>query len=411
MSISFIRENSLQDAFIKSLAAILANGRDVEGSFNTNRMTKELHPCLFEITDPFKRTLLCPKRGNNPFSTLAETMWVLSGRNDVKWLGQFLPRAKDFSDDGMTWRAGYGPRIRSWQLPEKEVVPENDSVDQIDYIIKQLVRDPINRQSVISIWDPAAECTVQKSKDYPCCDWVHFLWRDKKLDCNVVIRSNDAIWGFSSINMYEWTVLQEIIAGCLDMEVGTYYQMSDSYHIYEPMYEKARDMIEEYIPYSNFNDIPVFNFYHKESMKKQEEKWMLNADGLFELVDQYVDEKGKMVHKLKHNFNDLVNKRKNLIFDEIEYIVQNVELEHPEYNIKFSNPQFGIINNLLVLYKKYGQEDNKGSNVWFEFNSVMDCIPFSDLKVACMYWYSKNVLKIKDLGLPTIKACIEHSRS
>ena len=76
--------------------------------------TRELPPCFIKISNPKARTLLYPKRGNNPFASLAETMWVLAGRIDMKWLKTFLPRCVDYSDDNYTWRAGYGARIRNW---------------------------------------------------------------------------------------------------------------------------------------------------------------------------------------------------------------------------------------------------------------------------------------------------------
>jgi thymidylate synthase len=55
-----------------------------------------------------------PGRNNNVFAQLAETAWVLAGRNDLAFLGHYLPRVADFSDDGRTWRGAYGPRIRRW---------------------------------------------------------------------------------------------------------------------------------------------------------------------------------------------------------------------------------------------------------------------------------------------------------
>lgn len=150
---------SLQDLYRSVLITIIEEGKEVEVR---GLMTKEIHPCLMHIINPKKRTLLYPKRGNNPFATLAETLWVLAGRNDMKFLTMFLPRAADFSDDGEVWRAGYGPRMRKWFYGECE------TTDQIKFIVKQLMKDQNSRQAVMSIWDPAEENTVEKTKDYPC---------------------------------------------------------------------------------------------------------------------------------------------------------------------------------------------------------------------------------------------------
>lgn len=164
-----IKADSLQESVKEILGRLLCDGESVDVR---GYKTLELHPCLIEITNPQKRTLLYPRRGNNPFATLAETMWVLSGRNDVKWLSMFLSRAKEFSDDYNSetgegvWRAGYGPRIRNWQgfNGKGDIV----TVDQLEFVINQLKKDSGTRQAVISIWDPAKECTVGSTKDFPC---------------------------------------------------------------------------------------------------------------------------------------------------------------------------------------------------------------------------------------------------
>jgi len=135
--------DSLQRLYRDVLFTILNEGNEVKVR---DLMTKEIHPCLMHIINPQKRTLLYPKRGNNPFATLAETMWVLAGRNDMKFLTMFLPRAADFSDDGQVWRAGYGPRLRKWDYVEYKHYPEliedeHKITDQIQFIMKQLKKD------------------------------------------------------------------------------------------------------------------------------------------------------------------------------------------------------------------------------------------------------------------------------
>jgi thymidylate synthase len=79
-------------------------------------------------------------------------MWVLAGRNDIEWLSAYLPRAADFSDDGITWRAGYGRRIRHWDCN-----PGDPGLDQHAYIVDTLREDPLSRQAVIGIWDPITD--------------------------------------------------------------------------------------------------------------------------------------------------------------------------------------------------------------------------------------------------------------
>ena len=56
--------------------------------------------------------------------------------------------------------------------------------------------------------------------------------RDGKLEWLQIIRSNDLFLGVP-YNFVQFTCLQEIMAGWLGIECGSYHQISDSLHIYE----------------------------------------------------------------------------------------------------------------------------------------------------------------------------------
>lgn len=371
--ITALSDDTMNGLFYQVLVAVQNKGQAV-----TVRgcETKELHPCLMELKNPLNRTLIYPKRGNNPFQSLAETIWVLAGRDDVAFLSKFLPRAADFSDDGIVWRGGYGPRLRRWEYQKDCGIHH---VDQFQYVINQLQKDPCSRQAVMSIWDPAKECTVEKTKDYCCSNWLHFMIRDNKLDLTVAMRSNDVIWGWSSINVYEFTVIQEFIASCLGIEVGSYYHLSDSLHVYEKDYSKMSEQkLQELI--KNFcilewDKIPPFRFFK-------------NINGI-----SAIDNMNILTEDCKHLCQCIMN------------------------HIKFESSYIeGLIHtyNLLEMYDRETndwdpQVERKGMP-WASWDSVMSKIPFCDLKISMIYWYRKNVLKDKDGGLEMIKECIDKAR-
>lgn len=199
---------------------------------------KEIHPCMVEIEKPEWRCILAPYRGNNPFATIFETIWVLAGSSRIKdQLDKYLPRAKDYSDDGIYWKSGYGPRIRNWR---------QSGIDQIAYVVDELKKSPESRRAIISLWDPTEECTVGESLDFPCSNHLQFMVRDGALDCELTIRSNDLIYGMGGINIFEFTVLQQLIASALDFPVGKYFHSIGSLHIYEKHWEKADKILDNY---------------------------------------------------------------------------------------------------------------------------------------------------------------------
>lgn len=199
-----------------------------------NGRVKELTNVQITLTRPWEREVLSAHRHASVAAQIAETMWVLAGRNDVEWLSHYLPRAAEFSDDGSTWRAGYGPRVRAWHGNPDTTV---DGVDQVREVIKILTADPASRRAVINIFDPSVD--FEASKDIPCNNWLHFLNRDGRLNLHVAVRSNDLMWGWSGINAFEWSVLQEIVASCLGVMVGTLTFSISSLHLYEHHWVKA----------------------------------------------------------------------------------------------------------------------------------------------------------------------------
>ena len=69
-------------------------------------------PYMFKINNPCARHITIPQRKWFKPLAYAESLWIASGRNDMAYITHYLPRMKDYSDDGKTMRGGYGPRLR-----------------------------------------------------------------------------------------------------------------------------------------------------------------------------------------------------------------------------------------------------------------------------------------------------------
>ena len=167
------------------------------------------------------------------FASIAESMWVIAGRNDLDYLSAYLPRAVEYSDDGRTWRAGYGPRLRNW-----------NGVDQLAEVVSILRADVSSRRAVAAIYDPDRDFV--QSKDIPCNNWLHFLVRDGLVDLHIAARSTDIWWGFSGINAFEWTLLLEMVAFWLGQEPGRLVFFTSSMHLYERHFDRARQILGQH---------------------------------------------------------------------------------------------------------------------------------------------------------------------
>lgn len=225
-----MRFRNAAEAFVGKLAEIGENGTivNVRGS-----LTREICHQFLTLEHPLERCIVVPGRRNNVFAAIAETVWVLAGRNDLAFLSHYLPRAANFSDDaGVTWRAGYGPRLRSWR----------GSLDQLAQVVRLLGESESTRRAVISLFDPSDD--FQDSNDVPCTNWLHFTVRNGAVDLSVAVRSNDLVWGFSGINTFEWSVLQEMVAYWLGRTVGVASYFISSLHVYERHFDRANEILK-----------------------------------------------------------------------------------------------------------------------------------------------------------------------
>lgn len=258
----------------------------VETRRGGDRLLDSPIPIVAAIAHPQKRVLNVRFRNNSLPAACAETLWVLIGRNDVEWLSFYLPRAKDFSDDGKTWRAAYGPRLRGKEKYHRDGW-EHNRIDQLDCVIKELKKDSSSRRAVVGIFEPQFDylCLLEghetssgwseSTKDFPCTQSLSFMVRNGALDLTVFIRSNDLIWGWSGVNVFEFTVLQELVAAVLKMPVGRYFHISNNLHVYERYWNMVRrirsevSMAEVRYPYRDWKDPKYARFDSLEQIDQQ----------------------------------------------------------------------------------------------------------------------------------------------
>lgn len=177
-------------------------------------------PVVTVYDKPRERVLFCPIRDANPFFHLLECLWMMAGSNDLAWPLFFNSRFSGFSDDGSTLHGAYGHR---WRFAFH--------IDQLKKIIMELNDNPGSRRVVLQMWSAGTDLG-RNGKDLPCNTHIYFLKRGDALDMTVCNRSNDIVWGAYGANAVHMSFLQEVIAHCVGLKVGKYYQFSNNYHVY-----------------------------------------------------------------------------------------------------------------------------------------------------------------------------------
>ncbi len=213
------------EVFKDTLRQVLEQGTHVvAGTSQSVGSGKEFVEVLnhqFILKDPRDRILWNPARGFNLYGALARFFWMLSGSDRVKDIAFYEPKVLGFSDDALSIPgSNYGTRLF---MPEP-------GLDQIKAIIERIQDEPGTRRAAAAIYRP--EDASRKSRDIPCAFGLAFHPRDDRLHMTMIMRSN-AAWGLLPYNVFEFTLLGELVAALSGVALGEYTHIALSMHLYK----------------------------------------------------------------------------------------------------------------------------------------------------------------------------------
>lgn len=223
----YTSNRTLDDALRQVLSRLVASTSRISPSRGT---AAELTGVLIQITDPRARLSRTEKKGTL-FSCLGELLWYLSKTHALPFIRYYVARYADESDDGRTIHGGYGPRLFDMR-----------GVDQVSNVIGLLRRNPHSRRAVIQLFD--ASDLAAEHKDIPCTCSLQFMIRSNRLFMMTTMRSNDAYFGLPH-DVFAFTMIQELIARTLNVELGTYKHAVGSLHLYDKNRSDAQKYIDE----------------------------------------------------------------------------------------------------------------------------------------------------------------------
>lgn len=97
-------------------------------------------------------------------------------------------------------------------------------------VISKLRNEQNTRRAAISIYQPTD--TVRESNDIPCAFGIFFHIRENLLHTQVVMRSNNATT-LLPFNLFEFSLLAEVVAAECQVEIGSFSHYAASMHIYD----------------------------------------------------------------------------------------------------------------------------------------------------------------------------------
>lgn len=222
-----VSESSTDDLLRQVFEVLIASQDRPTPTRGANR---EVRGAMLELTNPRARLSRSETRGRL-FSCLAEFCWYLSGSDRVEPIEFYLSHYRESAESDGAVHGAYGPRLLAF-----------DGMNQIRYVIDTLAERPDSRQAVIQIFDH--EDVRQHYEHVPCTCTLQYFVRSSTLDAVTFMRSNDAYLGLPH-DLFAFTLLQEVIARSLGVEVGRYIHMVGSLHLYEHHVQNAQSFLDE----------------------------------------------------------------------------------------------------------------------------------------------------------------------
>jgi thymidylate synthase len=187
--------------------------------------TREILHAVFCIADPRQRWTPARRPAMNPAFAIAEALWLIWGRRDAALPVFFNSAYAKFNGPGPTYGGAYGYRLRG-----------GFGIDQLTRAADALTASGNSRQVVLQIWDAMQDLPTEtgsaRRTDIPCNLISMLKVRGNRLHWSQILRSNDLILGVP-YNFVQFTMLQEVLAGWIGVDVGPYTHFSDSLHIYD----------------------------------------------------------------------------------------------------------------------------------------------------------------------------------
>lgn len=217
---------SLDDLLHDVYEDLLAHGRTTNP---TKGRALERIGVLLELANPRARLSRTETRGRL-FSGLGELVWYLGGRSDAASIRYYI---SDYpgSDETGHMPGAYGPRLFG-----------GGAESQMSRVLAVLAAKTDSRQCVVQLFSRKDLETGQE--DVPCTCTIQFLAREGTLDVVVSMRSNDAYFGLTH-DVFCFTMLQEIVASELSLNLGTYKHFVGSLHLYDRHAARARQFLQE----------------------------------------------------------------------------------------------------------------------------------------------------------------------
>jgi thymidylate synthase len=214
-------------AYLDLLRRVMAEGVVKGDRTGTGTRSVFGHQMRFDLSKGFP---LVTTKKLHLRSIIHELLWFIAGETNIEYLRKNAVTIWDeWADEGGELGPVYGKQWRSWAKPD------GGTVDQIQWVINEIKRNPDSRRLVVSAWNPA---DLDKMALPPCHCLFQFYVADGKLSCQLYQRSADIFLGVP-FNIASYALLTAMMAQVTGLKPGDFVHTFGDAHLYSNHVEQA----------------------------------------------------------------------------------------------------------------------------------------------------------------------------
>ncbi len=207
-------------AYLDLCRRILTEGTTKKDRTGTGTISIFGHQMRFDLNEGFP--LVTTKKIHTK-SIIYELLWFLQGSTNVRYLQENGVRIWDeWADEQGELGPVYGKQWRSFSGPNGE------TVDQIQWVIDEIRRNPDSRRLIVSAWNPAELADMALP---PCHCLFQFYVAQGKLSCQLYQRSGDTFLGIP-FNIASYALLTHMVAHVTGLKPGEFVHTLGDAHLY-----------------------------------------------------------------------------------------------------------------------------------------------------------------------------------
>ncbi|QQE75440.1 thymidylate synthase [Brevibacillus composti] len=210
---------------------ILAEGVTKHDRTGTGTISVFGHQMRFDLSEGFP---LVTTKKLHIKSIIHELLWFLKGDTNVRYLQENGVRIwNEWADENGELGPVYGKQWRSFEGPD------GAAVDQIQWVVDEIKRNPDSRRLVVSAWHPAE---LPKMALPPCHLLFQFYVAEGKLSCQLYQRSADTFLGVP-FNIASYALLTHMMAHATGLQPGDFVHTIGDAHIYLNHVEQVKEQL------------------------------------------------------------------------------------------------------------------------------------------------------------------------